>query len=158
MSCPPLCTSLSCSSTAMLRAVLTDTRRTAGSRRTAVSRNPALAAAAAAASSTTASSPSGGSSRPAAAAAAMLPPPHGPRARAAAEAPGGPGRGCPVAACAPCRPESAGCGVRRALVEPPRRRGVTGSRVGSGLGGGSASAAAPPSRDETGGREAAPGS
>uniref|UniRef100_A0A8C3Y809 ATP-dependent RNA helicase n=1 Tax=Catharus ustulatus TaxID=91951 RepID=A0A8C3Y809_CATUS len=81
----------------MLRAVLTDTRwssdqasgssplapccsRTAGSRRTAVSRNPALAAAAAAASSTTASSPSGGSSRPAAQSGALkrkLQSPHG---------------------------------------------------------------------------------
>lgn len=107
ISCPPLCTSLSCSSTAMLRAVLTDTRwssdqasgsnpltpccsRTAGSLLTAVSRNPALAAAAAA-SSTSESSPSGGSSSPAAgtdglpplSAAAILPPPHGRLARTA---------------------------------------------------------------------------
>uniref|UniRef100_A0A8C5NI97 ATP-dependent RNA helicase n=1 Tax=Junco hyemalis TaxID=40217 RepID=A0A8C5NI97_JUNHY len=60
----------------------------------------------------------------------MLPPPHGPRARAAAEAPGGPGRGCPAAACAPCRSGSAGCGVRRALTEPPQLREVGGELGG----------------------------
>ncbi|XP_055649966.1 probable ATP-dependent RNA helicase DDX31 isoform X3 [Falco peregrinus] len=130
ISCPPLCTSLSCSSTAMLRAVLTDTRwssdqasgsspltpccsRTAGSRRTAVSRNPALGAAAAA-SSTSESSPSGGSSSPAASeglpprsAAAILPPPLGPL---------GPPRAC--AAAAP-KPPAAPAGLPRRCLRRP---------------------------------------
>ncbi|XP_056209036.1 probable ATP-dependent RNA helicase DDX31 isoform X6 [Falco biarmicus] len=171
ISCPPLCTSLSCSSTAMLRAVLTDTRwssdqasgsspltpccsRTAGSRRTAVSRNPALGAAAAA-SSTSESSPSGGSSSPAASeglpprsAAAILPPPLGPL---------GPPRAC--AAAAP-KPPAAPAGLpRRCLRRPagpaPRPEGSGPPSPGPCSGGpgptavlvrGGPSASLPPSR------------
>lgn len=160
ISCPPLCTSLSCSSTAMLRAVLTDTRwssdqasgsnpltpccsRTAGSLLTAVSRNPALAAAAAA-SSTSESSPSGGSSSPAAgtdglpplSAAAILPPPHGRLARTA-RAPPLPPKAPRRCGAVPALPERGRLGAMEEdgplllnLGSAPRRVGARGTAPG----------------------------